>query len=88
MFIEFSLQIILDSFSQFSAVFRPRRAKKTDRIELSIDFFGNRTFTRKDYLEFNKGISTATASRDLALAVKNKLLAKSGDKTTATYRKV
>jgi hypothetical protein len=43
-------------------------------------------FTRKDYLKYFKEISTATASRDLKLAVDNKIIEKFGDKRTAYYQ--
>ncbi|GAB5525741.1 MAG: Fic family protein [Roseivirga sp.] len=42
-------------------------------------------FTRKDYLLAFKTISTATASRDLRLAVEQGLIIKSGDKRLTSY---
>lgn len=46
-------------------------------------------FTRKDYMQTFKNISTATASRDLTTAVEKGLLTRKGDrnKTVYTYRK-
>lgn len=56
-----------------------------DRLALAFDHFQNKKFTRKDYLRNFKDISTATASRDLAHAVKAGVLKKTGDKRLAEY---
>ncbi len=42
-------------------------------------------FFRKDYLNFHKGLSRATASRDLNTAVESGLLKRTGDKAQARY---
>jgi len=44
-------------------------------------------FSRKDYLNHFKVLSSATASRDLKSAVDNGIITKFGDKKTATYKK-
>ena len=88
LFIEFSLENILICLTQFHKSYHPTRVKVSDRLSLAIEHFGRKIFSRKDYLDFNKGISTATASRDLALGVKNKRLVLSGDKKTALYAKI
>ena len=86
-FIVYSLEIILSCLEDFRQKFRPTKAKVSDRIQLALEYFGTKTFSRKEYLAINKGISTATASRDLANGVKNNLISKNGDKTKAVYRK-
>ena len=43
--------------------------------------------TRKDYINYFKDVSTATASRDLKKAVEMGFITKQGDKKTTTYRK-
>lgn len=43
------------------------------------------TFTRKDYMDVFKDISTATASRDLKLGVEKGLFGKFGDKSNTLY---
>ncbi|UCD77884.1 MAG: hypothetical protein JSW26_21110 [Desulfobacterales bacterium] len=48
--------------------------------------FGEKTFSRKDYQNLLKTISTATASRDLHQGVKMGLLNRSGDKRTSVYQ--
>ena len=47
---------------------------------------GEKTFSRKDYQNLLKTISTATASRDLHQGVKMGLLKRFGDKRTAEYQ--
>ena len=84
-FIEFSLEMILKSLTAFLEVFRPAKATVDDRIENAQTHFGNEEFSRKDYMDFHKTISTATASRDLKTAVEKKLLEMSGDKATSVY---
>ena len=52
---------------------------QSDRIRAYLST-GVSEFTRKMYMSYFKTISTATASRDLQQAVKEKLLIKEGDK--------
>lgn len=85
-FIEFSLAIILSALKDFISVYEPKRIKENDRISMAIDFFVNKSFSRKDYLQLHKGLSTATASRDLQMAVDSGLFKKTGDKALTKYR--
>lgn len=85
LFIEFSLENILQSLKEFRKDFRPTKATGNDRIQYALEYFGKQSFSRKDYMELHKGISTASASRDLALAVSQGLLKKTGDKALAVY---
>ena len=55
------------------------------RILLFKEVKGKGNFTRKDYLQHFKGLSTATASRDLKLATASGILKKIGDKNSTTY---
>lgn len=84
-FIEWMLRIILRSLREFSAVCLPESESFETRIEVARKEFGDREFTRADYLKLIKTISAATASRDLAQAVKAKFLLRSGDKRLTTY---
>jgi len=56
-----------------------------DRIAQAASAFGKETFSRKDYQNVLKGISTATASRDLSYGVNAGLLKRMGDRRTAVY---
>ncbi len=66
--------------------YHPIRSTNNDRINFAIEHFGTKSFSRKDYLSLNKGISTATASRDLSNAVKDKKIKMLGDKALTVYR--
>lgn len=84
-FIEYMLSIIDHSLAELldnSA----KKLTETDRITLFLESNKNE-FMRKDYLNFFKDISSATASRDLKKAVEDKLLTKEGDKKITTYKK-
>lgn len=85
-FIEFSLQAILDTLKDFSLEFKPQKPTGDDRISAAIEVFRRKPFSRKDYLNIHKGLSSATASRDLQAAVQQGLLTKTGDKALTRYR--
>jgi Fic family protein len=57
-----------------------------DRINYFISKADKHEFTRKDYMDVFKDISSATASRDLKKGLELGLIAKEGDKRTAVYR--
>ena len=85
-FLEFSLELILETLEEFKGTFRPKTLTYSDRIQLAHDHFKKTKFNRKDYLNLNKKISTATASRDLAQGVDEGILIKTGDKALASYK--
>jgi Fic family protein len=85
LFIEFSLGMILLSLEEFLAVFRPTKATAEDRLINAKAHFGTREFSRKEYLELHKKISTATASRDLKVGTDQGLLSMKGDRATSKY---
>jgi predicted HTH transcriptional regulator len=57
-----------------------------DRIDYFIAVFKEKCFSRKDYLNIFKDISTATASRDLKYGVQNNLFVKEGRKRNTIYQ--
>ena len=85
LFIEFSLENILAALNEFSEHNRPPKPSGADRVQLAIQHFGKKLFSRKDYMLFHKGFSTATASRDLAQAVEQGILNRVGEKALAKY---
>lgn len=85
-FIEFSLETILEALEELERAIRPEPLSAEARLEIAREQFQNRSFSRKDYLAIFKTISTATASRDLALGVRSKLLKKTGTTALASYR--
>lgn len=84
-FIEYMLSIIEESLNELLENSVKKLSNK-DRIQIFIENFVDE-FTRKDYLNHFKDLSSATASRDLKKAVENKIITKSGDKKTTTYKK-
>lgn len=84
-FIEFMLDIILESLEDLLAI-QNVSLKNIDRINLFHSIVKGDYFTRKEYLKNFREISSATASRDLKFAVENGLIEKIGDKNTARYK--
>jgi hypothetical protein len=83
-FIEYMLQVIDDSLNTTLDV-----KSHILNIEDRLTYFSqlNQTeFTRKDYMNVFKEISSATASRDLKKGVEIRLFKKQGDKTKTIYR--
>lgn len=84
-FIEYMLEIILESLQQLLSI-QNVSLTNVDRIILFKSIVKNDFFTRKAYLNNFREISSATASRDLKFAVENGLIEKMGDKNTTRYR--
>jgi Fic family protein len=84
-FIEFMLRIINESLEDLLTNQNVNLSAQ-DRIAIFREKIGKSSFNRKDYLRHFKDISTATASRDLKLAVDIGLLNRSGDKRTTSYK--
>ncbi|MFT7031984.1 MAG: Fic family protein [Cyclobacteriaceae bacterium] len=84
-FIEFMLEIIKQALED---VLKNQNINLTnnDRISNFKDTYGGKEFTRQDYLRSFKYISSATASRDLKIAVDKNILEKKGDKRTTRYK--
>jgi Fic family protein len=85
-FLEFALKMIADSLSELlGEVYLPKETPES-RLEGARKHFGQMDFSRKDYRTLFKTLSTATASRDLRLAVSKGWTRKQGDKNRARYR--
>ena len=84
-FIEFILKAINESISELLTLQIKLNTAK-DRINYFIETFREEYFSRKDYMNTFKDISSATASRDLKFGFENKLLLKEGDKRNTKYR--
>lgn len=84
-FIEYMLRIIERSLAELLENSTKKLTHK-DRIQIFLENY-NSDFTRKDYMNYFKDISSATASRDLKNAVESGLISKLGDKKTTTYKK-
>lgn len=84
-FIEYMLQIIDKSLSELLEN-STKKLSENDRILIFLENI-NQEFTRKDYINYFKNISSATASRDLKSAVDSKIITKTGDKKMTVYKK-
>jgi Fic family protein len=83
-FIEYMLNVIDISISELLD-FNNRTLNEKDRLEYYISL--NKTeFTRKDYMDILKDISSATASRDLKKGAELDLFEKIGEKNKTIYR--
>lgn len=83
-FITYMLEII-DSALASLLSFHNRALTAQDRLTYFCSL-GTDSFSRKDYMEVFKDISSATASRDLKLGVAQGLLTKEGEKRNTRYR--
>jgi len=84
-FIEFILTAINESFENLLKL-QNRILTTKDRIDYFLSVYRENYFSRKDYLNIFKDISSSTASRDLKYAVEKKLIIKTGDKRTTKYK--
>ncbi len=84
-FIRFMLEVIKEATERFTKEVKPSHQSAEIRLNMAKDQFGEKIFSRKDYLNLHKDISAPTASRDLTFAVDNKVLKKTGDKNTTKY---
>ncbi len=83
-FIEYMLGIINNSLEDILK-FGSRKLNQTDRINYFKEL-DNKGFTRKDYMNIFKEISSATASRDLIKGVELEIFVKIGEKNKTKYR--
>lgn len=86
LFIEFMLEIILNSLKEFDSEIVSVITTSVDRFNKAREHFGNNLFSRKDYMELFKSISSATASRDLKEGIDLKLLISTGTKNQTQYK--
>lgn len=85
-FIDFMLAQINEALKLLLAETRSVTVSTDDRLAQFKKRFPQKTFSRKDYQNIFKSISTATASRDLSYGFKTGLLERIGNKRTAIYR--
>ena len=85
-FVAFILAQIEKSLKQLIEETRGVTLTAGNRLGIARTAFGEKTFSRKEYQNLLKTISTATASRDLHQGVMMGLLKRSGDKRTSVYQ--
>lgn len=82
-FIEYMLEIIDKTLAQTLNAGN-RKLKQVDRLKYFLEL-NKKEFTRKDYMNVFKGISSATASRDLNKGIELNLFIKEGEKNKTKY---
>jgi len=85
LFIEFMLGLIDEALGKLLQQ-RPPVISADDRITAFRNGYTQEIFTRRDYIQFFRNISTATASRDLQTATEDGIIHKTGDKNQTVYR--
>lgn len=82
-FIEYLLSILDRSLEELLQ-YNNRPMKTEDRLDYFVSL-GLHQFTRLDYMNVFKDLSSATASRDLAKGIELKIFSKSGEKNKTKY---
>jgi Fic family protein len=82
-FIEYMLQVIDESLGELLN-YKNRTLREMDRIAYFLKI-SSKQFTRKDFMNTFKDISTATASRDLKKATELNLITKQGNNNQTVY---
>ena len=83
-FIEYMLNVIDISISDLLK-YNNRTLNEKDRLDYFISL-NKSEFSRKDYMDVFKDISSATASRDLKKGLENELFEKIGERNKTIYR--
>ena len=84
-FIEFMLNVINEALRNTIKESTPTTTDYTKRIEYALSKLDN-WFDRKEYLNVCKGISTATASRDLKQLLEDGLIESTGTRSEVTVK--
>ena len=86
-FIEFSLNLILMALETYRKSTSISTVKDpASRLQYARKTLQERWFSRKEYMDIFKNISTSTASRDLKFGLDQEILEKKGDLNQALYR--
>ncbi|OJW51797.1 MAG: cell filamentation protein Fic [Alphaproteobacteria bacterium 41-28] len=85
-FIEFALGLILKALQSYRKGTSVRLNDAQSRLQYARKTLEERWFSRKEYMDVFKNLSTSTASRDLKFGVDNKILEHRGSKNQVTYR--
>ncbi len=65
---------------------KPKPITNSDRLDLAEKQFGNKTFSRKDYLKLFVDLSEPSGTRDLRIGVEISRLERIGMDRTSVYR--
>ena len=84
-FIDFALKQILSTLKEYTAAISSQILTEQQRLEYAKDSISG-WFSRKEYMNLHKDISSATASRDLASAIQSGLLERKGEHNQVLYK--
>ena len=76
----------MKSLKEFSENLSGLVVDSSGRLEKAKSFFGDKLFSRKDYITYFKNISSATASRDLKEGVVKGSLERQGKGNQTQYK--
>jgi len=85
-FIEFSLEQILTSLKKYARMTSPTAKDSSSRLDYIRSKIKKEWFSRKEYMEILKNISSATASRDLNEGIEQGVLIRKGQKNQTKYQ--
>ena len=85
LFVEYMLDRINEAIKELLNITNIKDSFES-RMDKAKSNFQTTKFSRKEYMQLHKTISSAKASRDLKRAVEMKLLIKEGDKRTSVYK--
>lgn len=85
-FIEFSLETIFKAMIEFSSTALKTSHDSTSRLLFAKAHFQKSWFSRKEYINVQGDISSATASRDLLFGIKSEILISKGKKNQTYYQ--
>ncbi|KJW02695.1 hypothetical protein REIP_0709 [Rickettsia endosymbiont of Ixodes pacificus] len=86
LFIEFMFDKIVAALRLYSNNITYEANTPLSRMEFAKVNLIDKWFSRKDYINVHKNISTATASRDLLYGLEHKFLISKGDKNQTYYK--
>lgn len=86
LFVEYSMEQILVALQKYREATRSPIFNSQSRLNYAKKILGSESFTRKNYLNVFKDISTATASRDLGFGVQTNILERFGEANQSKYR--
>jgi Fic family protein len=85
LFIEFCLEQIFNALKTYTKTTLTAVVDSETRIDYAKSKLSKKWFSRKEYLELHKNISSATASRDLLYGLEKDILEKRGERNQVKY---
>lgn len=86
LFIEFSLDKVLGALQSYNKATTLSITDASSRLQYAVSKLDKKWFSRKDYQEIHRDISSSTASRDLHFGVVHKILHQKGEKNQVVYQ--